>query len=1057
MEKDILQSIKLEISRSFKLMPYERISLHKVLGIVKSDQGLAVLLGDLYKGPIIRQSAVSVLAHYDDPQVLAVFVELLGTPVSVEEKFDMLGHIERHGGELEIPVVLGLVRDNIDENGNAVEFSLVAKCINVLRVVGRNNDDVFNFLRNIAFDKMIEARIRSLAIIGLSSFKNIPLFEDLLKDENEQIYGAVYRSIAILCDNLMKEMEQSRTEEEQMFTYTPEKEDKVVLEIRVLLGKMTIHFDSFPNRVKAEYINAMLSSNHRELIIYAMKALTSNDSVLIERTLYLLYANVDRLRDPDKLFRNLISLSMDTDRQNKLIVEIFESYFNSLTENRKNTLLKDKIFNYIIVTLETFFETYRKEFMVTSVIEKDYPENFQKIRRYILERLTPELKNRIVYYLQHEDTTGIHKLLSGIAEKVPYMHSGDTDDFALLLEVLYDDDEKSREISSARIDTVNFEKRYLRNRIVRLCELIGRLRINNAATILVKIFNYVKKYQDEDIFNATSQCLSVLNYSYMLGELELLLSTGDHEDHMKGVKLLSQFSDQRSLNILLEYLRERTGENSEVITTILNILVRRELGANLTAQQVFRNIIEENDDQNIRSIAVLCLGRCGLEPDIEYLNGVFFNVSDNQSKEAVVQSIGYIISTVAAFSKRHVVGYLQEYLKDPGIKVRIYSCALLIQLGHRDAFKTVRDMMVIKNKTIQRGILAILGGQRSTELGYFLISLLKEDYGISHDIVSILAMLPGDDLREIDQFVVNIFKKYESPESDLLEKKRSLQISDDDKPIKNLDDVNATMLIVEVAGYRRMVQSMNMSELSHVADLVNTRILAEITDNKGVINSIADGVIVAYFEDATLATQTAMYMLEKLVQDNVMRRIEQKVSFRLMISSKKMKMLNQEFLFLPEESIHIISQSYMRNRIVIDGVTAPHVMENYYSEPLPDHVFREVYQGQEYREIICPVNYLSNAESVLNIFIKQVQEKRMRQVELDEELKKRRTVYRSPTAIAYAQAIDEVGRKLKNDFSDVATYIERRVNDREMVTNVNKMLNDSYKRFIMEISKIIVE
>ncbi|HPB83403.1 MAG TPA: hypothetical protein PK200_15295, partial [Spirochaetota bacterium] len=398
MEKDILQSIKLEISRSFKLMPYERISLHKVLGIMKSEQGFAVLLGDIYKGTIIRQSAISVLKNYDDPQVLAIFVELLGKPLGIEEKIDMLDYVGRNGGEREVPVVLDIVRDNIDENGNAADYTLVAKCMNVLSLVGRGSDEVFNFFRNMALDRGLAAEIRSLAIIGLSSFKNIPLFEELLKDDNEEIFGSVYRSIALLCNNLMREMESSRTEEEQMFTYTPEKEDKVVLEIRVLLGKMTIHFESFPNRVKAEYINAMLSSNHRELIIYAMKALTSNDSVLIERTLYLLYANVDRLRDPDKLFRNLISLSMDTDRQNKLIVEIFESYFTSLTENRKNILLTDKIFNYIIVTLETFFETYRKEFMVTSVAEKDFPENFRRIRHYILERLTPELKNRIVYY-----------------------------------------------------------------------------------------------------------------------------------------------------------------------------------------------------------------------------------------------------------------------------------------------------------------------------------------------------------------------------------------------------------------------------------------------------------------------------------------------------------------------------------------------------------------------------------------------------------------------------------------------------------------------------------
>jgi hypothetical protein len=34
---------------------------------------------------------------------------------------------------------------------------------------------------------------------------------------------------------------------------------------------------------------------------------------------------------------------------------------------------------------------------------------------------------------------------------------------------------------------------------VRLCELIGRLGIVNAAVTLVKILNYVKKYSDEHI------------------------------------------------------------------------------------------------------------------------------------------------------------------------------------------------------------------------------------------------------------------------------------------------------------------------------------------------------------------------------------------------------------------------------------------------------------------------------------------------------------------------------------------------------------------------------
>jgi hypothetical protein len=40
-------------------------------------------------------------------------------------------------------------------------------------------------------------------------------------------------------------------------------------------------------------------------------------------------------------------------------------------------------------------------------------------------------------------------------------------------------------------------------------------------------------------------------------------------------------------------------------------------------------------------------------------------------------------------------------------------------------------------------ILAAIGVQRSPEFAYFLISLLKEEYGISHDILPAIALLPA--------------------------------------------------------------------------------------------------------------------------------------------------------------------------------------------------------------------------------------------------------------------------------------------------------------------------
>ncbi len=1057
MEKDILQSIKLEISRNFRLMPYERIALHKVLGIVRSEQGMRILLQDLFRGPLIRESAIGVLKDFRSDEVMKVFRELLVADISIHEKLLILDHIEMFGSEQEIGLIIDLIKGEIGNEGEPQDISLLAKAFNVIRVIGAGSDEVYGFLRMNALNTTLPDRIRSLTLIGLSSFKDIALFETLLKEENNEISWAVYRSITLLCDNLMRTADESRTEEEQLYTYIPDKEDKVILDIRVLLGKKTADFEEYDNRVKTEFLAAMLSSNHREFIIYIMKALTSSSMELVERTLYLLFANVDRLRDPDKLFRNLISLSMDTQLQNNLIVEIFESYFVTIDESRKNLLLKDKIYNYIVVTLETFFETYRKEFMITNVAEKDFPENFRIIRRYILERLTPELKNRIVYYLQHEDRANIHKLMTAIADKIPFMEAEDADDFARLVEVLYDEDPKSRELSASRIDSIDFEKRYLRNRIVRLCELIGRLGIVNAAVTLVKILNYVKKYSDEHIFNAAAKCLSELNYSYMLGELELLLSAGGEEEHRMGVRFLSQFTDQRSLNILLEYLRERVGQGDDIVLSIMQIMITRDLAANMAANQVFKDVIQNNENAEIRRLAVLCIGRCGLEPDIEYLNSLFFSFADNPSKEAVVQAIGSIISVSTTINKRAVIGFLQEYLKDPGIRVRIYACSLLVSLGNRDALKIIRDMMIIKNKGIQRDILSILGNQKSTEIAYFLISLLREDYAISGDIVAVLGLMPPDDLREIDQFVVNIFKKYESPETDLLEQKRSQQMAEDDKAIKSLSTVTSTVLIVEIAGFADMLARMNLTDISMVTEKINALIISEFAATRGVVSSIGLGVVTGYYADAVNAAQAAMNIAARLRAYNETRAAVNRIHFKIQLMTGAQKLFRDELIFPPVEVFRMAASSRLTDRIIVDDPTRSLVLLNFYCEPVPDLVFKGLIAVSGYWEMVDRVNFLSTGESILNTFIKDEQERLKRQLQLDEELKKRKIVQRSPSALAYTQAIEDVGRKLKVDLNEISKYLERRVTDREVNANVSKMLNESYKRFMLEISKIVVD
>jgi HEAT repeat protein len=893
--------------------------------------------------------------------------------------------------------------------------------------------------------------LRCLAIECLSSFKDISIFEEVLREKNEDLTHSVYKSVAMLTDTLLRSLTESRAENDTPYTYSPELEDRIILDIRVLLGKMTPNFDSYSRKVKLAFISAMISSNHREFIIYTMKALTSDDSGMVDLTLHLLLANVSKLRDPDKLFRNLLALSADSARKSEILVSIFERYFLGLKENRTNSLFRDKMYNYIVVTLETYFETYRKEFMITEVIEKDFPESFRSIRKFLLERLSPALKKRILHFLRNDDRTTIQPLLVEICENIPYFEPSEKERIQAFLEVLFDKDQKSRINSSVRIEDINFEKRYLRDRIVRICDIIGRLKIDGAASLLVKIFNYVKKYPDEDVFNAVARGLSMLNYSYMLGELEIQLASGDAGDQRRAVGFLSLFTDQRALNILLDYMKDKSDRDVPLVTTVLHMVLQRDISGNMAANSILKHYVERNPVLENRRLALLCVGKCGIEADVEYLNELFAHLGSNEEKESVVQALGYIIQFNPAVNRRQVVRHLAELLKDAAIKVRIYACSILIQLGNKDALKFIRDMMVIKNKYFQREILGIIGNQKSMEFSYFLISLLKAEYGIESDIIATLALLNVTELQEIDQFAVNVLKKYAGGDVDLGERREAAV------PQRVSVWTERTMLNLEIHGYLKALSQLNVIDFINVNRLIDSLIVSVITQNGGVICRLSGGRVSSFFNEPAMAADSALQIQRNIGIYNLMRLPRQWTRVSMQIITGRVKMLGEDAIELPEFTISAMRSIPIVNRVLIDEGAGSILKESYHFAPLPDIAQLYAASGTTFLELISPVNSLVLIQGMLNELTAKEQEKLMVQMQLEAELKKLKSAQKTGTSIEYAQAMDEIAKILKADLAEVVRYVQKRSTDRELINTVEKMISNINKRYILETTKIIMQ
>lgn len=1050
-DKNFLQSIKLEISRNFKLDPYERIAFHKVLACAKSDMGKDILIRELEKIGDIRTSALSALSEFKDPSLIPALISIFDKGMLDEELIIILDFIYENGSENEVEPLIQLLDKKTEIKENSF---IVKKIFNVLKKIGEKNQSFHQYLLSVINNPESEIVMLEGAINAASILKKPEIYEYLIKRNDDNISYHVFLSIynlnLILLDN-------DSTEQEE---YSPpvindnkemSEEEELLLNIKVLLGKVTSKYEDFSVKTKNAYINAMLACNHREAVIYVMKALESKNEELIRKTFFSIYNNITKLRFPEKLFRSLISMSIEKEENNRIIVDIFSKYFSEKMKNRSDILFRDKLFGNIISTLEGYFETYRREFMIPDVSESSLPESFKKVRRAILKHLNPEQKRKLISDMVSEEKDLAKRIISYLAEWIVYIDEEDQESFSLLIDLIIDEDPVSRENSAARIDSINFEKRYLQSRIVRLCNIINVLKIDGAARSLVFIYNYLKKYPDNEIFNSVVCALCRINYSYMLSEVEIMLTAGSPEDQVRAVSLLPLFTEKRLTNILVDYLKNNSSLANEVTLGIVSILSEQDIKSNINAIAVFKQVIETNPDAEIRRLAITGAGNCCITEDIEYLNELFYKVKEQHLKEAVVKGICSIIAHRTDYNKQQIMRFVQEYLKDPDIKVRIFSCMILIRLGNKDAFRSIREMLIIKNKIIQREILSILRDVRTPDFYFFLISLLKEEFGISEDIIYLIRKLPVDELKEIDSFIINIFRKFEMPAVGIgISAKENFRLENSVK--KQL-----TVLYLTVDNFEELTVNMNFYELIQFYLKIDSIISKPVIENSGVISDKDNSRITAWFSDSFDSIKAVNEITVRLDKLNSTAVYKKNIKTRIVLITDSFQLTGDEIFDYTRESLNFNNTMPLINKIVLDSETVNKVSENYYSAAVPEILYSSELSDRYHFELITQVNFKKITLSMLEHKESEILKSKQEQAQIIAQVKNLRTGNRSMTSIAIAGELENIGVRLREQLEEIEKYVNRRSTDRELSKNVRQMLNNAYNLYRVEISKLTIK
>ncbi|MCX8123391.1 MAG: HEAT repeat domain-containing protein [Spirochaetes bacterium] len=1030
MERDILQSIKLELTKNLKFTPYLRICLHPFIANSKIEVAHNILCAELSAEPIIRFSAIRTITQYLLPGFTDLFHTLFQQPITDEEKVQICKYLATYGNKQTVELFTNYIMQNYNKESN---YSVVQQCMETLRILMVPDNNLLTTLKDILNDTATSEIIRYYAIRLLSIYNDIHLLSALTQD-NDYTLSAIFDAVSYISHYCITQKTQKNG------TSTTESEDNLIIEARVFLSKMLSQFDEFSSMVKIACLNALIVSKHRETNDYVLKVLNGKSENEKEELLFLLQHKIMLLRDPEPLIRALISFGTISSHHNAIIVDIILNYFTSLQSDRTSALLKDKLFNYFTVTLDSFFELYRKNYMISNVEEKNYPEAVRKVRDFILSKFTPQILHKIIHYLRHEQIQEIQKIIALITTHLPYVDSSTREPFSLLIEMLYDSDPKSREISASRLETIDFEKRFLQERIVRLCNIIAQLNIQSAATLLVKIYNYLKKYRDEILFESCIQTLSRMRYPYMLGELELMLLSGDRKEQLFSLKYFSNYKDQQAASILFELLKSTPPPNPEVTLEALNLLAHAETTQYKNSTEILRSIIETNNDVAIKQSAILTLGHCGNEKELEWLITLFADTNEILVKETILQAIGSIVPRLRDFNKRALTQFLLDCMKESGIRIRIYACALLLQLNNKDVERYIKEMLIIKNRDIQIEMLYIFHNYAMPEFSYFLLSLLKEEYAIGHQIISLLLNLPAETCDDIVNFIANMYRKNGI---DISQTTPQITV----KPGK-LDAVKDLFIIsIKMLAYENPVL---LEELATSLANFQSLILDHCKKNNCITYSLLPGSVIVYSNNPLNIADAFIAIKHTITQHNS----SAAMPFKAIIQSYNARTIHagQDILLVADEKY---TDDILYNYAIIDENLYNAIHQEFTCTHLP-HIFANPPHTALYY-ISNKINSIIEAQQTLDQIMLNETTKKEKERELLDEIKKRKLHLQSQGSAEYLATLEKLNGILHNEINEINKLIQKRSTDRELNTQVARMLENLKKKIFLEISNFIMK
>jgi hypothetical protein len=176
-----------------------------------------------------------------------------------------------------------------------------------------------------------------------------------------------------------------------------------------------------------------------------------------------------------------------------------------------------------------------------------------------------------------------------------------------------------------------------------------------------------------------------------------------------------------------------------------------------------------------------------------------------------------------------------------------------------------------------------------------------------------------------------------------------------------------------------------------------------------------------------------------------------------LVNIDKADKVNAEIILPGMRDFSALRVASLENRVFLTGSTALIAEHSFKCDLLPSALFGENGTATVFRELVAVNNLIVKAENIVSAIESEEKRRAEERRQVEDGLRNTPQSKKSKNAIAFAAAMEQVGRVLRRDLSDIPKFVAKRSTDKEMVKGIEKMVDDAYRNYMLQITKANID